>query len=175
MSGRVTFYESPRELSVRVACAPANLNGVLSALATGGCVYLLGVRFLHPDILIAVLAVLVCASFLIGRRRRTYSLRVTNVDLLCSGTSGMGMRRGVSRADIRWLEFREDGGMDSDQRQGLYAVRRLGSVCLLPELNAHEAALVIERIMEKFPDFRRQCEQESPFGEHFTLLNIDRP
>ena len=46
---------------------------------------------------------------------------------------------------------------------------------MLPYVDEQQAMLVIERIVNKFPDFDKQWEGQSPFGKHFTELGLSRP
>jgi len=78
-------------------------------------------------------------------------------------------------ADIQRIEYQEDitGPGNSGHPQGLYAVLRYQSVCLLPDMDARQTAMVIERIGEKFPDQCAQWKSPSPFGEHFISLGLN--
>ncbi|HXN49803.1 MAG TPA: hypothetical protein VN893_24330 [Bryobacteraceae bacterium] len=149
------------------APAKAVLSALVSALFVG---FVLG-RFLQASLLIPVAVLVATLAFLAALGARKAELRVTNLEFESRGDvgDGSGSTRTVCRADVRWLEHQDRGV------SGLYAVLRHHSVCMLPYVDEQQAMLVIERIVNKFPDFEKQWEGQSPFGKHFTELGLSRP
>ena len=145
--------------------------------ATSAAVFLVAWRYLQWPVALALAGLLAAAEVLSIARAKVAELKVTNLEFtsLARIEGRFGRRRSLSRTDIRWLEYQEDttGPETAHHPGGLYAVVRHGSVCLLPDTDESQTALIIERICEHFPDFRKQCAEQSPF-EHFTQLHLDQ-
>ena len=152
---------------------------IISALIAATVVGFGGRHFLPWPVLDLVAVLAAAIDFLCVLRTKSAELRVTNLEFVLRSYFGGGYRstRSVSRADIKWLEYQEDTTSPETAHHpgGLYAVLKHSNVCVLPFVDEHQAAVVIDRILEKFPDFRNQWEGQSPFGQHFTTLDLDRP
>ncbi|QOY91812.1 hypothetical protein [Paludibaculum fermentans] len=82
----------------------------------------------------------------------------------------------VPRASVRWLEYREDErGPESNTFGGVCAKGKYSATCVLPFVDEAQAIEVIERIGQKFVAVGGQSSEESPFGRHFTRLNLNDP
>lgn len=118
-------------------------------------------------------------GFLEVARQRDVKLHVTNLELTVVGQFGSHYRgrRAFPRADICWLEWRNDetGAETPHFVGGVYAVLRHGSACVLPYVNEDQGSEVIGRITGKFPFVGTQPDSLSPFARHFTTLHLDRP
>ncbi|MGJ5819781.1 hypothetical protein [Paludibaculum fermentans] len=80
----------------------------------------------------------------------------------------------IPRASVRCLEYREDQrGPESNTFGGVCAVGKHSGTCVLPFVDEAQAIKVIERIGRKFVAVDGQSSEESPFGRHFTRLNLD--
>lgn len=114
---------------------------------------------------------------LIGAMRtRRAELRVTNLEYVSRGTNFTGLfhaSQNIPRADVQSLEYQEDkSGPEWDHPGGVYAKLKRRSVCILPHVDANQAAAVIERIGTKFVDLGDNGGGESGFGDHFTSLRL---
>lgn len=87
-----------------------------------------------------------------GARRS--ELRISGVECYSRANFGKSLSRGrlVLTADILWLEYNEQGISLRDEpgTRGLFAVRRSGSVCLLPLLDGQQTGEIIAAIENKF-------------------------
>lgn len=129
---------------------------------------------------VGVLAILgASVAFLSAKRTQRFELRITRKEFVARGRVGdsLGSIRSLCAADILWLEYQEDTtGPDSARHPaGLYAVVKHRSVCILPDIDQKQTALIIERIKERFPDFREQWASNSPFRSHIITLGLNEP
>jgi hypothetical protein len=177
----VRIVDSDDALVVRTRRTGTLFSGAFSATAAGvvagfAASYVMGPR---QRILLALVAAAV--AFLYSRRTRNFELRVTSSQFVAIGQVGdnFGGRRSVSAPDVRWLEYQEDttGPETAHHPQGLYAVLRHRSMCLLPEVDAQQCAHIIDRVTAKYPEFEQQWSGQSSFGTQFISLelNEERP
>jgi hypothetical protein len=142
----------------------------------GAFVALVCSRFLVRWEVIVLASLSASVAFLSAKRAERFELRITRKEFVARGRVGdnLGSIRSVCAADILWLEYQEDtGGADSARHPGgLYAVVKHRSVCILPEIDQEQTCLMIERIKDRFPDFRSQWAGNSPFGNHFISLGL---
>jgi hypothetical protein len=166
-------------LLIRAKRMPSLTEAIVSAAAAGGFAGIAVFRFVAMPVMVAIALLAGLLGFLWAIRKRNAELRVTNLEFRLRGRVGdeFGSARSVCRADIRWLEYQEDtsGPETSHHPGGLYAVLLSRSICMLPDIDERQTAVVIERIFEKFPDFRDQWRRNSPYGQHFTTLGLDGP
>jgi hypothetical protein len=166
-------------LVIKAKQKPSLGEAILSAVASGGFVGLIVFRFVAMPAMVAIAAVAGFLGFLYAVHKRNAELRVTNLEFRSRGRVGddFGSTRNVCGTDVRWLEYQEDtsGPETSHHPGGLYAVRGSLSICMLPYIDQQQTALVIDRILDKFPEFRQQWRRNSPFGQHFTALGLDEP
>jgi hypothetical protein len=154
------------------------LDALVSAFTGGAFVIIVFHAWLRLPALAMISTTAAGLGGFFGSRQRKSELRVTNLELTSKGACGDSLRsvRSISRMDVRWLEYQEDKtGPESLHPGGLYAVLRYHSVRILPYVDETQAASVIRRIAEKFPDFEDQWKGQSPFGEHFISLALDQP
>jgi hypothetical protein len=158
---------------------PPLLDGLVSATATGGCTGLLASSFVGKPELVALVCLTSSVAFFYALRTRRFELRITRLEFKSRGRLGdsLASTRTVCASDIQWLEHQENTtGLDTAHHpRGLYAVLRHRSVCLLPDVDEQQSASIIERIHDKYPEFRAQWSGQSPFGRHFTSLGLDEP
>lgn len=166
-------------LLVTAARKRSTAEGLLSATAVGVATAIVAAFFVGKLLLVALALATGSAAFLWAVRTDRHELRITREKFVSCGRVGdnFGSIRTVDATDIRWLEHQEDtsGPETSHHPGGLYAVLELRSVCLLPELDEQQTNLIIERIKDRFPDFRGRWSGHSPFGRHFTSLGLDEP
>jgi len=166
-------------LVIRASRKPSFREGLLSAAAAGGSAGILVFSFMAKPELIAVAVLAASLAFLYAMRKKEVELRITMLEFVLRGRVGddFGSTRSVRSADIQWLEFQEDttGPETSHHPGGLYAVLGRRNICLLPDVDERQTALIIARIAERFPGFRRQWESASPFGKRFTSLRLNEP
>lgn len=163
-------------LLVRAKAKASVFEALLSALAAGGCVGLLASQFVARPAIVMLTLVGTSVAYLLALRVKSFELRVTRSEFVSCGRIGddFGTMRTVHASDIRWLEFQEDNsGPDTSHHPiGLYAVLQFRSICLLPHVDEQQTNLLIDRIGERFPDFRERWRGQSPFGNHFTALGL---
>ena len=182
------YYASPAELDVidlrdglliRTVRKPSLLEALVSCAVTGASAALVGFFFIGKREMFALATLSAALGFLIAKRARRFELHVTRLEFVPRGTVGgrAGSMRSVCTADILWLEYQEGTAGDNpgSSPRGLYAVSKGCSICLLPEVDERMTASVIERIKDRFPDFRAQWAAHSPFGTHFISLGLDVP
>ena len=166
-------------LLVRTERKPSVVNIFMSCAATGSFVTLLASYFVGKREVIALAVLSATIAYLNAKRTQRFELRISRLEFVARGKVGdnIGSIRTVCAADILWLEYQEDtSGADSAHHPGgLYAVVKRRSICLFPEIDERQAALIIERIKDRFPDFRSQWAGNSPFGIHFTSLGLNEP
>jgi hypothetical protein len=165
-----------RGLVVRTARIPSLAESALSAVAAGVTIGF-AVQFVATRPQAIALAFLAAAAgFFYARRTRRFELKITGSEFVAVGKVGdnPGNSRSVPIFDIRWLEYQEDttGPEIAHHPGGLYAVMNHRSVCLLPDIDEHQTAVVIERIKAKFPGLRTQWTEPSSSGNHFTSLGL---
>lgn len=119
--------------------------------------YLLFHRFASTTSAIAFSAFVAAFIFLLAFGETVVRLRVTNLDFEPSSEPS------VPRMSTRGLEHRL--ARRNDESPGLYA----GNNCLLPNVTEEQAAMIIDRIYQKFPDTPTF---EDPYGKSFTTLNL---
>lgn len=151
-------------------------EAAVSTSASGGFVALLASQYLER---LAVVVLALGASFLafvLARRKRAVELRVARDQFVVRGRVGdeVRPRRRVSVSGIQWLEYQDDttGPESSHHPGGLYAVLEHQSICLLPDVDETQTAMVVERIESKFPELRRRWRGASSFGRHFTSMKL---
>ncbi|HEY6969175.1 MAG TPA: hypothetical protein VJA94_08225 [Candidatus Angelobacter sp.] len=125
-------------------------------------------------VLILIAAILAFLGTVIERR---IQLKVTNLEFQTYGGFGNEFRnvRAMPSADILWLEHQDSsgGGDAPDHPEGLYAVLRCGSSCVLPYVDPGQANQVIDSIEERFPDMaKRWRTSRGPFDCHFITLGL---
>lgn len=121
-----------------------------------------------------------CVAALIASYQRWFTKRVTletrKSEFVSRGRirgEGFKAHRTASYADIRWLEYRNESAGDVAYiPQGLYAVLKTGSVCLLPNLDRERTIQLITRIEAKLPAFSQQWKRGSEFDGHFQTLGL---
>jgi hypothetical protein len=179
MATELNIIDLDDALVIRAARKPPLAEGILSAVAAGAFAAILAFHFVGlPG---GIVSALLAASLVLlyARRKRNVELRITRLEFVSRGRVGdnLGSTRTACSADIQWLEYQEDttGPGTSHQPGGLYAVLGRRSICLLPDMNEPQTALVIERIEGRFPDFKSQWENKSVFGRNFTSLGLDEP
>ena len=179
MSSKVVTENSPTGLLFRVERRRTGifLRQIIGACIAGVVVFLVAHRYLPLSAALAFSGLVAGAEVLSIGRGRVAVLKVTNLELASEAhiEGWFRSRRSICRADIRGLEYQEDttGPETASHPGGLYADVRHGSVCLLPNIDESQTAFIIESIWEHFPDFRKQCAEQSPF-EHFTQLHLDQ-
>ncbi len=179
MSTEVHVVEIGDALQVNVARKPSLSEGFVSAAVAIGCVAILMSSVFARPVVIVVAIAAGSIAFLHSMRKTISQLIVTKLEFVSRGKVGdnIGSMRTVCLADVQWLEYQEDtsGPESSSHPGGLYAVVGRRSVCLLPDIDEAQTALIIDRILDKFPGFRQQCRANSPFGKNFTLLGLNEP
>jgi hypothetical protein len=176
MANELTIRDSEGVLIITAKQGRSAVNGILGALAGGTFVAIAFHNLLGTPALIITTAIVAVLSLFLGMREQHAELRVTNLALTSKGRYGDSLwsKRSVSAADVRWLEYQQDstGPETSHHPGGLYAVLSNRNICILPYVDEHQAADVIQRIVERFPDLRGRWEGQSPFGQHFTSLGL---
>jgi len=166
-------------LLVRTERKPSSLEALLSCAVMGAFVTLVCSRFLVWWEVIVLASLSASVAFLSAKRTERFELRITRKEFAARGRVGdnLGSNRSVCAADILWLEYQEStGGADSSGHpEGLYAVVKHRSICILPDIDEKQTSLMIERIKGRFPDFRTQWADHSPFGTHFISLGPNKP
>jgi hypothetical protein len=165
-------------LLFKTALEPLLIEALLLCAVTGAFVALVSSRFLVKWEVIVLATLSASVAFFAAKRTRRCELRIGRKEFVSRGNLGdiLGPTRSVSAADVLWLEYQESRGGDSPGHPaGLYAVAKHGSVCLLPDIDEKQTASIIERIKERFPDFRAQWADHSAFGTHFISLGLSEP
>ena len=179
METELTILDGDDALVITSTRKPSLAEVTLSAVAVGGFIAVLAFSFLNEPMVVAVSISAALLTFMYAARKKKVELRITKLEFVSRGRIGdnLGLRRTVCSADIRWLEYQEDtiGPETSHHPGGLYAVLGHRSTCLLPNVSEAQTALIIDRIKERFPDFRTRWEGQSPFGKHFTSLGLNEP
>ena len=164
-------------LLVRTERKASLMEALLSCAVMGAFVAIACIRFLRIWEVIVLAIVSASLAFLIAKRTERFELRITRKEFVARGRVGdnLGGVRSVCTADILWLEYQEDTtGADSARHPGgLYAVVRHRSICILPDIDQKQTALIIERVKNRFPDLREQWAANSPFGSHFITLGLN--
>jgi hypothetical protein len=153
--------------------------GILSAAVSAACFVLIGYRYVDLPVLLLIAVLGGAIGLLQFTRGKVVQLRVGRLDFETIGYFGGDWRgkRSISSADVQWLEYQEDSGgiENADHPEGLYAVLRWRSVCVLPGVNPQEADMAISEIERKFPDMAKQWSGRSSFGKHITTLGLTDP
>jgi hypothetical protein len=90
-------------------------------------------------------------------------LRATNLEFRTNKRLWLfGPTSSVPRADIRYLEYREDRSVEFGNTQGLYAKLKF---------DEQQVGTAIEAIYRRFPDMPAE-NPKSAFGSHFTSLGL---
>ena len=180
-----SFFKPKRDLEVldvndglliRVRQKSSTAGSALSGLVTLGFVLIAFGRYWRPALVITAALLAGTVSFLLYLREKTVELRVSKFEFQVHGKIGSDLQssRAISCADIRWLEYAEDrSGEGSERPEGLYAVLKYHSVCVLPYVDLQQANALIDRIENRFPNLASQWKSNSPFGEHFTSLGLN--
>jgi hypothetical protein len=107
-------------------------------------------------------------------RKSKAELRVSALECYSKATLSKGISRGriVLTGDILWLEYNEPSFSVSDGigRAGLYAVRRTGSICLLPLLNPQQTSEIVAAIETKFSGLAEGWRKNSPLGKSVQAI-----
>lgn len=173
----LNIVDSDEALVVRTRRTTTLFSGFLSAIGTVGVAsfaasYVMG----QPQGTALALAAAVVA-FLYSRRTRNFELRVTSSQFVALGQVGdnFGNSRSVAVSDVQWLEYQGDttGPETAHHPQGLYAVLGHRSMCLLPEVDAQQAASIIDQITARYPNLQQQWSGRSSFGTHFISLRLN--
>lgn len=161
-------------LVIRATKPPSLAKGLVSAIATGGGVAILLLRFVPLPVLLVLAVMAAALGYVAGMRPRSTEPRVTNLEYVSrTFPTAFHSTRSLCRAD--GLEYQDDtSGPESEHPGGLYAVLKRRSVSILPHVDAGQSAAVVEAILTKFPDFRAQWRDASGFGSHITALGLDR-
>lgn len=172
------ILEKGDSLLFRVQREPSRTETLVAAIASGGCAAVVLYRFLPTLWVVAAAALAAAVSWLLARRHRSVTLLVTKFEFQSVGKIGdeLGSRRQVCSADIRWLEYQEDrtGPETAGHPEGLYAVLKRRSVCLLPYTSPEEVATIIEHIATNFPGMSSEWKHQSAFDGHFISLNLNK-
>ena len=176
MSSQVSIRNRGRDLFIRVQ-APLKAWERLFVAAVGGAV-LSGLIFQIFKTqwwpLVAIVSSL--AIYFAEPGMSTAELRMSAVECYSSANVGKNLSRGrvLLTADILWLEYNEHGFSMSDSvtSGGVYAVKRSGSVCLLPLLNGDQTMQVIAAIEQKFPGLAENWRKQSPWGNSIQTLPL---
>ena len=155
------------------------LKGILSAAVGAAFFVLIGYRYVDLPVLLLIGVLGGVIGFLQFTRGKVVQLRVGRLDFETIGYFGDDRRgkRSVSSADVQWLEYQEGsaGIENADRPEGLYAVLRGRSACILPGVNPQQADMAISEIERKFPDMAKQWSGRSSFGGHITTLGLTDP
>lgn len=159
MATELNVIDLDEALLVNAARRPSFPEVLLSVAAAGVFTVVLAYLFatkplVRPLAIVAVLMALVYAT-----RTKRFDLRITKVEFVSRGRIGNSLRstRTVCAADIQWLEYQEDARFDKAHHpRGLYAALENRSICLLPDVDEQQAALIIARIQYRFPELREQ-------------------
>ncbi len=177
MASKLDMRDLEGALVIRVSRKGIVREAIVSVVVALIVVGVFASRLLRGPMLIALAVLVVAADLIYVMRRRNAELTVTNLELRSRAyiEGWYGPVRSVPRADIRWMEYQEDttGPETAHHPEGLYAVLDRRNICLLPYVNEEQAALVIDKIVKKFPDFGDQWRRQSPFGENFTTLGLN--
>ncbi len=173
----VNIVELDNALVVQTERTPSLVEGFLSAVATAVFVGIAG-SFVVGKLLAAAWAVLAASiGFFFVRRTHKFELRVTRREFAARGKVGdnPGNSRSVPTSDVQWLEYQEDttGPETAHHPDGLYAILKYRSVCLLPDVDEQQTAAVIERIKDKYPDLGTRWSGHSSFGRDFISLGLN--
>jgi len=164
---------------VKASITRSTAQIVVGSAVTAGCIATTASFFMAWPQCILLAFIASSAYFLYVRRTEDYELKVTHLEIVSKGSvsDNLGSSRTVCAADIERLEYQEDttGPETAHHPEGLYAVTKWRSTCLLPGLNAEQTWSVIDRIEARFPDLRAQRSDHSPFGQHFTSLGRIEP
>lgn len=178
MACQLEVEEQEHALVFRVEEAPSWPRAAVAAIATGGVVGLAANWLGAPISLLLPAAAAAAAIAFLGAMRPSHAeLCVTNLEYISCGAHTATWFRSeirIPRASVRWLEYREDErGPESDTFGGVCAKGKYTATCVLPYVDEAQAIEVIERIERKFVAVAGQGSEESPFGPHFTRLDLD--
>ncbi len=148
--GQVVAYSSAR---------PSSSTAIGSALAAG--VVTAYTAYNHfggqaaAGVAMATAAVVAATSYRSSSHQSHAELRATRQELVSEGVGAdtRPFKRRAACFDVQWLEYR------SEPDAGLYAVLANESIRILPDVTERQAAEVIERIENQFPELRRQWAQ----------------
>lgn len=178
MASNLDVQDLKDRLVIKVVRKRVLVEAILSAVLALAGVTWAGWHFLPWQWLSLAATLVALADVLYIMRSKTAVLSVTNLEFISRAfiEGWHSSTRCVPRANIKWLEYQEDttGPETAHHPGGLYAVLPQGSVCLLPHVDEKQTGMVIERILAKFPAFRDQWKENSPFGQHFTVLDLSR-
>jgi len=165
-------------LLIRSRMQHGHLQAIISAIVSA-TFFVFVVRFFFSSPILVLCGVAIAGSvfgYLEVMRFRTAELRATNLEFQTTFSGLFRSAHSVPRANIRWLEYRDEGGgSDSYATEGLYAVLNHGSKCILPYLSPQQTDTVIDALYRQFPDMLSEgAEPRSPFGEHFTTLGLQK-
>ena len=189
MLSTLNIVDRGDELIIQSERKFSRAEAIMSTVATGGFTAIIAFQVVEG---MASILLAVCAASLaflsVTRKHRKYNieLRITRLKFVLRGRVGDNLRSkwNVSSWDIQWLEYQADttGPESSYHPGGLYAILEHGSIvrfphsiCLLPDLDEPQTALIIKRIEDKFPEFRRRWARASPYGRHYTTLRLNEP
>ena len=162
-------------LLIRVRQKLSTTESVFTGLVALGFVVIAFGRYGRPGLVIVAAILTATVSFLLHRREKTVELHVSKFEFQVHGKIGSDLQsnRAICCADIRWLEYAENtSGEGSESTEGLHAVLKHRSVCVLPYVDLQQANALIDRIESRFPILAGQWKSNSPFGEHFTSLGL---
>jgi hypothetical protein len=166
-------------LRVRTERKPSVAEAMMSSAATGGFEAFAASNFVGKGETIALATLTAKAAYWGGNRTRRFDLRVTRKEFVARGKvgDGLGSIRTVCAADTLWIEYQESGSRreSAQHPKGLYAVVRHRNICILPGIEFEQTNALIERIKDRFPDFREQWVANSPFGTHLISLGLKEP
>lgn len=171
MPTELSFVNLEDALIIRTARKPSLIGVMLSVAGTGGFVLIVAFHFVNKLELSGLTLLAAILAFLFARRKRNVELRITRLEFASQGRVGdnFGSNRRVPTADIQWLEYQDDtiGPATSHHPGGIYAVLARRSICLLPDVDKQQTALILQRINDRFPEFKREWAKKSVFGQHF--------
>lgn len=165
-------------LLFRVQVEPSRTQILAASITAAAAVAILLHRFLPTLWVVATATLAAAVTGFLARRPGSATLLVNKFEFQSVGKIGdeLGSRRQICSADIRWLEYQEDhtGPETAGHPEGLYAVLKRRSVCLLPYSSPEEVATIIEHIATKFPGMSSQWKYQSAFDGHFMSLNLNK-
>jgi hypothetical protein len=92
--------------------------------------------------------------FILTTRTNRASLQVTKFEFSATVPRSRGKDSiALNTANVQWLEYRdgERFGIRNVQHGGLYAVKAVGALCILPFLDMGQTSTVISAIEKRFP------------------------
>jgi hypothetical protein len=172
VGAQIYIDHQPDALIIRADEESTPMDAAVSCIVSSGFYALVASRFLSWPF-VAIFATLgAWSGYGLAKRQRTATLRAENLEFRTSERLWMfGPTRSVARADICYLEYRNEKHREGLAQQGLFAKVKFGNVCLLPYLDEKQTASAIQALYRRFPDMPLMRSDPS-FGDHFTTLGL---